>query len=215
MNCSSARRSPRLVNWASCSYSCTRTAELVLANEANFFDFLTKERVNLLGAIKGKTIALIEAVRTWVVLGHPEVAGVCAAHRFEHLLADASALVGLKQVNEVQLTLAGGVDITRRPGADKANNLTVYDCGELVKLFALFEPVAPQLGDTPRRQVCQGSFRDEVIVGLVPTLRVHPTQRLKVGIANWPNHNINVAACVHGHERTTVRGIHQIGCVEL
>src|SRR5215207_3351241 len=78
----------------------------ISAHEPDLVDLLAEERHHLVAAIGDESVAGVEAVRPRVVGGDPEVDGVIAHCRVEELLADARAVVGIEQVEEVELAFA-------------------------------------------------------------------------------------------------------------
>ena len=99
-------------------------------------DLFAEERHVLLGAVGGEAVARVEAVGARVVFRDPEVDRVVAARGVEELLADAGAVVGVEQVDEVQLAVARRVLVARGARADEADDLAVDEGGELLVLVA-------------------------------------------------------------------------------
>ena len=62
------------------------------------------------GAVEREAVADVEAVRAGVVSGDPEIHGLVGADRgVEQPLADAGAVPGVEEVDEVQLAEARGI----------------------------------------------------------------------------------------------------------
>ena len=115
------------------------------ADQADLVDLLAEERHVLVGAVGGEAVAGVEAVRARVVGRDPEVHGLLADRGVEELLPDAGAVVGVEEVDEVELALAGRVLVARGARADEADDLAVDEGGELLVLLAPLGVVVPQL----------------------------------------------------------------------
>src|SRR5690606_27871723 len=115
----------------------------------------------------------------------------------EQLLAEARALVLLEQIDEVQLPQRRSILVTRRTGADEPDDLTVDERGAHPEVVALSGPVRPELCHAAGRDPLECGLADQVVVGLVPRLRVHATQGLRAHIADRTNDDVRLGFGAH------------------
>ncbi len=158
-------------------------------------------------AIESEAVARVEAVSAGVVLRDPEVQRlVLLDSRIEELLAEAGGVILAEQVDEVQLAERRSVLVARRPRADEADDLAVDERGAHAEVITLRSPVRPELRHAPGRDAFERSLADQVVVGLVPALRVHATQSFRIHITDRTDDDFGLGFGAHARDSTRASG---------
>ena len=137
--------------------------------------------------VRHVSVALVEPVGAGVVCGHPEGGRPRVDRRIEELLADASAMMGIKQVDEVQLLLPRLVGVVTWSAARESHGFAVDECYRLPVFGSLFRPSAPQCRQSLRVKLRQSRRAQQVIVGFVPTRCVHAAEIVGIRFFDGPN----------------------------